>query len=64
MELNRIPIQIDTWKVIEMKKNLMQLGRSMVEMLGVLAIIGVLSIVGIAGYKKAMAKIHANELME
>ena len=46
-----------------MKKNLMQLGRSMVEMLGVLAIIGVLSIVGIQGYKKAMSKFHANELM-
>ena len=45
-------------------KRWMELGRSMVEMLGVLAIIGVLSIVGIAGYKKAMAKIHANELME
>lgn len=47
-----------------MKKNLTQLGRSMVEMLGVLAIIGVLSIVGIAGYQKAMNKIHANELMD
>ena len=46
-----------------MKRNLMQLGRSMVEMLGVLAIIGVLSIVGIQGYKKAMNKHKANELM-
>jgi len=36
-------------------------GRSMVEMLGVLAIIGVLSIIGISGYKTAMAKIKANE---
>ena len=45
-------------------KNFMQLGRSMVEMLGVLAIVGVLSIVGIYGYKKAMNKIHANELMD
>ena len=33
-----------------------QSGRSMVEMLGVLAIIGVLSVGGIAGYSKAMAK--------
>lgn len=41
----------------------MELGRSMVEMLGVLAIIGVLSIVGIQGYKKAMLKHKANELM-
>lgn len=29
-------------------------GRSMIEMLGVLAIIGVLSVGGIAGYSKAM----------
>jgi len=36
----------------------------MVEMLGVLAIIGLLSIVGIAGYKKAMNRSHANELMD
>lgn len=33
-----------------------QTGRSMVEMLGVLAIIGVLSVGGIAGYSKAMTK--------
>ena len=44
-------------------KKLMEMGRSMVEMLGVLAIIGVLSIVGIQGYKKAMLKHKANELM-
>ena len=31
-------------------------GRSMIEMLGVLAIIGVLSVGGIAGYSKAMTK--------
>lgn len=40
-------------------RNLMkneQSGRSMVEMLGVLAIIGVLSVGGISGYSKAMAK--------
>ena len=33
-----------------------QSGRSMIEMLGVLAIIGVLSVGGIAGYSKAMTK--------
>ena len=38
-----------------------ELGRSMVEMLGVLAIIGVLSITGILGYKTAMSKYKANE---
>lgn len=47
-----------------MRQKIMQLGRSMVEMLGVLAIIGVLSIVGIQGYKKAVNKIRANELMD
>ena len=37
-------------------------GRSMVEMLGVLAIIGVLSIGGIAGYTTAMKSYKANEI--
>lgn len=39
-------------------------GRSMIEMLGVLAIIGVLSVGGIAGYSKAMAKFRANKTMD
>ena len=39
-------------------------GRSMVEMLGVLAIIGVLSIGGIAGYTLAMNRYRANEIMD
>ncbi len=38
-----------------------QQGRSMIEMLGVLAIIGVLSIGGIAGYSKAMTKYRVNK---
>ena len=38
-----------------------QSGRSMVEMLGVLAIVGVLSIGGIAGYSYGMDKYRANE---
>ncbi len=38
-------------------------GRSMVEMLGVLAVMGVLSIAGIAAYSFAMNKHRANELM-
>lgn len=41
-----------------------QSGRSMVEMLGVLAIIGVLSVAGIAGYSKAMAKHKQTKLLE
>ena len=38
-------------------------GRSMVEMLGVLAIIGVLSVGGIAGYTMAMKNYKANEII-
>ena len=38
-------------------------GRSMVEMLGVLAIIGVLSIGGIMGFRRAMDTHHVNNLM-
>ena len=39
-------------------------GRSMVEMLGVLAIIGVLSVGAIAGYSKAMMKYKLNKHAE
>lgn len=39
-------------------------GRSMVEMLGVLAIVGVLSIGGITGYTKAMAKYKVNSTLD
>ena len=41
-----------------------QSGRSMVEMLGVLAIIGVLSVGAIAGYSKAMMKYMLNKQSE
>lgn len=44
-----------------MKNN--YLGRSMIEMLGVLAIIAVLSVGGIAGYSKAMTKWKINKAM-
>jgi len=44
-------------------KNTNESGRSMVEMLGVLAIIGVLSIGGIAGYTLAMNRYRANEIL-
>lgn len=39
-------------------------GRSMIEMLGVLAIIGVLSVGGLAGYSKAMLKYKTNKTIE
>ena len=41
-----------------------QSGRSMIEMLGVLAIIGVLSVGGIAGYSKAMTKFKTNKVAD
>ena len=47
-----------------MKKLKSQSGRSMVEMLGVLAIIGVLSVGGIAGYSLGMRKHRANGLAD
>lgn len=49
-----------------MKKfyNTNQSGRSMVEMLGVLAIIGVLSVGGLTGYSKAMSKYKTNKTQE
>ena len=46
----------------QMKKN--EYGRSMVEMLGVLAIIGILSVTGIYGYTIAMRKYRANEIVQ
>lgn len=41
-----------------------QQGRSMIEMLGVLAIIGVLSVGGIAGYSKAMQSYRTNKTID
>ena len=41
-----------------------QIGRSMIEMLGVLAIIAVLSVGGIAGYSKAMTKFKTNQIAD
>ena len=42
----------------------LQYGRSMIEMLGVLAIVGVLSVGGIAGYSKAMMKFKINKIAD
>ncbi len=46
------------------KYTIEQSGRSMIEMLGVLAIVGVLSVAGISGYSKSMAKYKTNKLIE
>lgn len=43
------------------KRKSCDFGRSMIEMLGVLAIVGVLSVGGIAGYSKAMEKFKVNK---
>ena len=39
-------------------------GRSMVEMLGVLAIIGIITVGGLTGYRAAMRRLHANKIGE
>ncbi len=54
---------IDCHAALAMTENT-QSGRSMIEMLGVLAIIGVLSVGGIAGYSKAMTKYRINKTIE
>lgn len=41
-----------------------QKGRSMIEMLGVLAIVGILSVSGIAGFSRAMRSYKINKLIE
>ena len=41
-----------------------QKGRSMIEMLGVLAIIGVLSIGGLLGYRRAVNNHQANVILD
>jgi prepilin-type N-terminal cleavage/methylation domain-containing protein len=50
--------------MITFNKNASQSGRSMIEMLGVLAIVGILSAGGIAGYSMAMAQYKTNLLIE
>ena len=51
-------------KNFNINKNSTQSGRSMIEMLGVLAIVGVLSVGGIAGYSKAMEKFKINKTVD
>ena len=45
------------------KRGSCECGRSMVDMLGVLAVMGLLTIIGIAGFKIAMNKAKANNLV-
>ncbi len=44
-------------------KKLNESGRGMVEMLGVIAVIGVLTIIGMVGYRFAMEKYQANDII-
>lgn len=44
--------------------NTRQMGRSLIEMLAVLAIIGILSVVALAGFSYGMNKHYANETMQ
>ena len=46
------------------KKYLCECGRSMIEILGVLAVIGVVSIGGIYGYRHAFHKHNANVMIQ
>ena len=50
--------------MITFNKNASQSGRSMIEMLGVLAIVGILLAGGIAGYSMAMEQYKSNLLIE
>ncbi|MBP3515518.1 MAG: hypothetical protein J6K65_04850, partial [Alphaproteobacteria bacterium] len=53
-----------TIKFNKRKYGVQEFGRSMIEMLGVLAIIGILSAGGISAYRKAMTKYEANKWTE
>ena len=64
-EYNTLSNNLPKKKGYNMKQiNLSQSGRSMVEMLGVLAIIGVLSVGGIMGYSYGINKWRANETIK
>ena len=56
------PSDIPSPSVSARRPLLSETGRSMIEMLGVLAIIGVLSIAAVAGYRFALLKFRANEV--
>ncbi len=66
-QCGRIDVGIGaTWQSDEIASHsfaMTEYGRSMVEMLGVLAVIGVLSVAGIAGYHNAMNRYRANEIL-
>ncbi len=65
-KLNNHCESIRAWQSDEIASHsfaMTEYGRSMVEMLGVLAVMGVLSVAGIAGFNSAMNRHRANELL-
>ena len=60
----RVQSSTQVRKVQAVTRQTNPIGRSMIEMLGVLAIIGVLSVGGIAGYSKAMEKFKINKTIQ
>lgn len=62
--LKNKPLKNNTQKYFNTIRKDNSKGRSMLEMLGVLAIIGVLSIGGIQGYTLAMRRMRANEILD
>ena len=63
MELEMKKTNYET-KILSHGRNSAESGRSMVEMLGVLAIVGVISIGGIAGYIYGMNRYRTNEILD
>ena len=59
----RLPLPVGSGDKYDVDSNV-QCGRSMIEMLGVLAIIAVLSVGGIAGYSKAMEQFKINKALD
>lgn len=64
MKTNKTPSSLFFKTTLDKPLHKLSAGRSMVEMLGVLAIIGVLSVGAISGYSKAMMKYKLNKQAE
>jgi type II secretory pathway pseudopilin PulG len=62
----RIKIKKDLYKKMKRltNNNVVELGRSMIEMLGVLAIVGVLTVTAIKGYTSAMDRVKKNSVVD
>ena len=58
-----IPL-VSQWKGNKKMFKKTESGRSIVEMLGVLAIMGVITVMGISGYSQAVARINRNKMVE